>query len=86
MIRTRALTTPPHPDYPAAPAAPTLPQEADLVKWSAYYSAEDGRRPPWESGKPASYVLALLEEGASHAVERGRGSAGAVKCSMVLHS
>lgn len=38
-----------------------------LQKWSAYYSAVDGEghpvRPPWESGRPASYVMALVEQG-----------------------
>lgn len=51
-----------------SPYTTLQPKAADpLQKWSAYYSATGGEgcpvRPPWESNRPASSVLALVEEG-----------------------
>jgi hypothetical protein len=52
------------PAHPPTEPPRSTKTSAALAKWSAYYTAEDGCRPPWESGAPATYVTALVEKGA----------------------
>lgn len=72
LIIPRQSTHSPRPHRDQSLLEPDEPSPPDpfraLAKWTAYYSAVDSEgqvvRPPWESGKPASCVMALVEEGA----------------------